>query len=60
MKDKQDFILFCDNLEGQTALLSQEEVRKSGGIVWYGVTNATDLRQPVDAGMGRLLTVSFS
>ena len=37
MKDKQDFILFCDNLEGQTALLFQEEVRKSGGIKWYGV-----------------------
>ena len=37
MKDKQDFILFCDNLEGQTALLFQEEVRKSGGIIWYGV-----------------------
>ena len=37
MKDKQDFILFCDNLEGQTTLLFQEEVQKSGGIIWYGV-----------------------
>ena len=57
MKDKQDFVLFCDNLEGQTALLFQEEVRKSGGIIWHGVKNATDLWQPVDAGMGRLLKV---
>ena len=24
MKDKQDFILFCDNLEGKTAFLFQE------------------------------------
>ena len=50
-----DFILFCDNLEGQVALRFQEEVRKSGGIVWYGVKNATDIWQPVDAGMGRIL-----
>ena len=57
VKDKQDFILFCDDLEGQTALLFQEEVRKSGGITWYDVKNATDLWQPVDAGMGRLLKV---
>ena len=57
MKDKKDFILFCENLEGQTALLFQEEVQKSGGIICYGVKNATDLWQPVDAGMGRLLKV---
>lgn len=28
MEDKQNYILFCDNLEGQTALPFQEEVRK--------------------------------
>ena len=34
MKDKQGFILFCDNLKGQqTALLFHEEVRQSGGII---------------------------
>ena len=49
--------MFFDNLEGQTALLFQVEVRKSRGIIWYGVKNATDLWQPVDAGMGRLLKV---
>ena len=37
MKDKEDFILFCDNLEGQTALVFKEEVRKSEVIIWYGV-----------------------
>ena len=57
MTEKQDFILFCDNLEGKTTLFFQEEVRKSGGIIWYGDKNATDLWQPVDAGMERLLKV---
>ena len=57
MTEKQDFILFCDNLEGKTTLFFQEEVRKSGGIIWYGDKNATDLWQLVDAGMGRLLKV---
>ena len=47
-------ILFCDNLEGNIALRFQE-VRKSGGILWYGVKNATDIWQHVDAGMGRIL-----
>ena len=28
MKEKQDFMLFCDNLEGQNTSLFQEEVRK--------------------------------
>ena len=42
MKDKQDFILFCDNLEGQTALVFKEEVRKSEVIIWYGVVWETE------------------
>ena len=49
MENKQNYILFCDNLEGQTALHFQEEVRKRGGMVWFGVKNATDFWQPVDA-----------
>ena len=57
MKDKQDFILFCDNLEEQTVLLFQEDVQKSRGIIWYGIKNATDLWQLVDVGMGRLLNL---
>ena len=49
MENKQNYILFCDNLEGQTALPFQEEVRKRGGMVWFGVKNTTDFWQPVDA-----------
>ena len=57
MKGSGDYILFCDNLVGQTAASFQEEVRKSGGIVWYEVKDATDIWQPVDAGMGQILKV---
>ena len=49
MENKQNYILFCDNLEGQTALPFQEEVRKRGGMVWFGVKITTDFWQPVDA-----------
>ena len=57
MKDISEFVLFCDNLEGQISLLFQEAVRKVNGIVWYGVNNGTDLWQPVDAGFGRMVKV---
>ena len=57
MEDKQDYIFFCDNLEGQTALPFQGDVRKSEEIFWYSIKNATDLWQPVDARMGRIQKV---
>ena len=57
MKDKQDFILFCDNLEEQTVLLFPEDVQKSRGIIWYDNKNATDLWQLVDVRMRRLLNL---
>ena len=50
-----EFVLFCDNLEGQISLQFQDAVRKLNGIVWYGLANATDLWQPVDAGAGYLI-----
>ncbi len=42
-------------LEAQTSLPFQEEIRKLRGVVWYGVPNATDIWQPVDAGAGFLV-----
>ena len=48
--DFDEFVLFCDNLEAQTRLPFQEEIRELKGVVWYGVPNATDIWQPVDAG----------
>ena len=50
-----EFVLFCDNLHGQLSDLFKSEVSKLGGIVWYGVPNATDIWQPVDSGFGQLL-----
>ena len=40
MKDKQDYILFCDKLEGQTVF--RRKLEREGGIVWCGMKNATD------------------
>ena len=57
VKESGEFILFCDNLVGQTSLRFQEEIRKLGGIVWYGLAGATDLWQPIDAGIGHILKV---
>ena len=45
------FVLFCDNLSAQVILSA------IGGLVCYGVPNATDLLQPVDASFGELLKV---
>ena len=53
--DFEEFILFCDNLEAQTSLPFQEEIRELKGVVWYGVPNATGIWQPVDAGAGFLI-----
>ena len=35
----------------------KDSVSAIGGLVWYGVPNATDLRQTVDPGFGELLKV---
>ena len=59
--DLDEFVLFCDNLEGQISLQFRDAVRKLNGIVWYGLANATDLWhatdlwQPVDVGAGYLI-----
>ena len=56
-KEQEPFVLFCDNLEGQKAEVFKESVEALGGIVWYGVANATDIWQPIDAGYAQLLKV---
>ena len=52
-----DFILFCDNLEGQISLQFKKEVRKIKELVWHGVKTGPDLWQPVDGGIGRIITI---
>ena len=48
------FVLFADNLMGQVYDDFKESVSGSG-IVWYGLPNAADLWQPVDAGYAKML-----
>ena len=50
-----NFVLFYNNLEGQKADLFKDTVKELGGLVWYGVANATDIWQPIDAGYTQLL-----
>ena len=45
------YTLFCDNLTAQTSDQFKETVSDGRGVVWYGLRNATDLWQPVDAGI---------
>ena len=52
---KAEFVLFCDNLEGQIADDFRETVRALNGIPWYGVKNASDIWQPVDGGYAATL-----
>ena len=42
--------MFCDRLAGQNNAVFRESIAKLNEIVWYDLTNATDLWQPVDAG----------
>ena len=49
--------MLCNNLEDQKAEVFKESVEALGGIVWYGVANATDIWQPIDAGYAQFLKV---
>ena len=49
------FVLFADNLTGQVHNNFKESVSDCSGVVWYGLPNATDLWQPVDAGYAKML-----
>lgn len=56
-KNENRFALFCDNLTAQITEDFKESVSKINGVCWYGLPNATDLWQPVDAGYAQLLKV---
>ena len=57
VEDVDRFSLFCDNLTGQTADEFKDAVSKLIGVCWYGLPNATDLWQVIDAGYAELLKV---
>ena len=52
-----EFVLFVDNLGAQLTPQFKSAVRDIGGIAYYGVANATDIWQPVDAGAGQMLKI---
>ena len=51
--------MFCDNISGQIADDFKRKVSEIGGVCWYGVPNATDIWQPVDAGYAEHLKVQI-
>ena len=48
-------VLLLDNLEAHIQTEFREAVNKVSGIARYGLPNATDLWQPVDAGYAEVL-----
>lgn len=56
----KEFVLFCDNLTAQVSKEFLQAVREINGIVWFGVTEATDIWQPVYRGIGRMLKQTVS
>ena len=57
VEDLDHHVLFADNLTAQTSDEFKAAVRKILGIVWYGLANATELWQVVDAGVAQTLKV---
>ena len=55
VKNLKRFALFADNLTAQTSDAFKESVAILKGVVWFGLANATDLWQVVDAGYAQLL-----
>ena len=49
------FVLLLDNLKGQMQEDFKEAVSELNGLLWYGLPDATDLWQPVDAGYASCL-----
>ena len=54
VKDNEPFVLFCDNLTAPVSDEFKECVSQLNGVVWYGLPNATDMWQPVDAGYAQI------
>ena len=58
VKDLSRYVLLCDNLTAQTSDQFLDTIAGiNKGVVWFGLKNATDLWQQVDAGYAQLLKV---
>ena len=57
VENLEKHVLFFDNLTAQQADDSKKAVSNLKGVVWYGLKNATDLWQVVDAGIAQTLKI---
>ena len=57
MQDLDRHVLFVDNLTAQQTDDFKKSISDLKGVVWYGLKNATDLWQVVDAGIAQTLKV---
>ena len=54
------YVLLLDNLEAHCTEEFKVAVRDQKGLVWYGLTDGTDLWQPADAGYAQVLKTLIS
>ena len=57
VENLEKHVLFVDNLTAQQTDDSKKAVSDLKGVVWYGLKNATDLWQVVDAGIAQTLKI---
>ena len=52
------FVLFADNLTAQVSEEFKHEVSSvKSGVVWFGLSGATDMWQPVDSGVAQTVKI---
>ena len=56
----EKFVLLLDNLKGQMQDDFKVDIRSRNGLLWYGLPDATDLWQPVDAEFAACLKALIS
>ena len=57
MQDLDRHVLFVDNLTAQQTDDFKKSISDLKGVAWYGLKNATELWQVVDAGIAQTLKV---
>ena len=57
MKGLDHFVLFLDILTSQESDSFKSAVAELNGVAWFGLKNATDMWQVIDAGVGQILKV---
>ena len=57
VENLEKHVLVVDNLAAQQTDDFKKAVSDLKGVVWYGLKNATDLRQIVDSGIAQTLKV---